>query len=82
MRCPCFSRISSASITARGTNRHAGAPPGGEDFRIAVRHRGRDDDRIGSCDVFRGVSERNAGGPSCVSRRVAALVAMSDPLTL
>ena len=56
---PCFRRISSASISARGTIGNS-AFARRDDFRIVRRDRRRNDDRVGAGDVRRRMPDRDA----------------------
>ena len=77
---PCFRRISSASISARGTT---GTPrrPRRDDLGIVGGDRGRDDDGVGAGDVARPRGRLWMATPSPASRRVTALSARSEPDT-
>ena len=77
---PCFRRISSASISARGTTGIA-ALARGDDFRIVRRDRRRHDDGVGAGDVRRACPIATAT-PSRARRVVTALAARSEPRDL
>ena len=80
MAMPCFSRISSASITARGTTgtrRARAARTSGLLCDTAV-----DTTTASAPAMCSAAWPSETLAPSCVSRRVAALLATSDPLTL
>ena len=77
---PCFRRMSSASISARGTTGIATLARGG-DFGIVGRDRRRHDDRIGAGDVRRVVADRDPRRRGSRGARVTALAARSEPET-
>ena len=78
---PCFRRISSASISARGTT---GMPLRArrDHFGIVGAHRGRHDDRVGAGDVAGGVADRDRrrrGRASRARRRARREVRAATP---
>ena len=77
MAMPCFSRISSASISARGTTgRRARAPRRLRDCRRRPRSRRRPRRRLATFAASWPIA---TVAPSCARRRVAALSARSEP---
>ena len=77
---PCFRRISSASISARGTT---GTPRSraADDLRIVGGDRRRHDDRVGASATFAASWPIAIVTPRRARRRVTALAARSEPET-
>ena len=80
MAMPYFTRISSASISARGIT---GMPRSARLAQLGVvaRDRGREHDHVGAVHVGGRVRPRAHAAPSSVSRRVVSFCARSEPLT-
>ena len=76
---PCFRRISSASISARGTTGMR-LRARRDHFRVVGMHRGRHHDGVGALDVFRLVLQEILHAQAA-RRRGRRVLARSEPLT-